>query len=69
MESLITAAAAHCDARVGGSFLTDTPYPHAAENDVIVQVHAAGFTPGALYWPAVIAWRGTAEPGEHAVGL
>jgi NADPH:quinone reductase-like Zn-dependent oxidoreductase len=28
------------------------PYPHAAENDVIVRVHAAGFTPGELDWPA-----------------
>jgi NADPH:quinone reductase-like Zn-dependent oxidoreductase len=28
------------------------PHPHAAENDVIVRVHAAGFTPGELDWPA-----------------
>jgi hypothetical protein len=28
------------------------PYPHAAQNDVIVRVHAAGFTPGELDWPA-----------------
>jgi NADPH:quinone reductase-like Zn-dependent oxidoreductase len=33
------------DAGVGGLTLTDMPYPHAAENDVIVRVHAAGFTP------------------------
>ena len=26
------------------------PYPHAAQNDVIVRVHAAGFTPGELDW-------------------
>ena len=32
--------------------LTDMPYPHAAENDVVVRVHAAGFTPGELDWPA-----------------
>lgn len=31
--------------------LRDMPYPHAAENDVIVRVHAAGFTPGELDWP------------------
>jgi NADPH:quinone reductase-like Zn-dependent oxidoreductase len=31
--------------------LTEEPYPHAAENDVVVQVHAAGFTPGELTWP------------------
>jgi len=40
------------DAGVGGLTLTDMPYPHAAENDVVVRVHAAGFTPGELDWPA-----------------
>ncbi|AVT39260.1 NADP-dependent oxidoreductase [Plantactinospora sp. BB1] len=40
------------DAGVSGLTLTDMPYPHAAENDVIVRVHAAGFTPGELDWPA-----------------
>src|SRR6476620_10560291 len=40
------------DAGVGGLTLTDLPYPRAAENDVIVRVHAAGFTPGELEWPA-----------------
>jgi NADPH:quinone reductase-like Zn-dependent oxidoreductase len=39
------------DAGVDGLTLTDMPYPHAAENDVIVRVHAAGFTPGELAWP------------------
>jgi NADPH:quinone reductase-like Zn-dependent oxidoreductase len=39
------------DAGVDGLTLTDMPYPHAAENDVIVRVHAAGFTPGELEWP------------------
>jgi hypothetical protein len=33
------------DAGVNGLSLTDLPYPHAAENDVIVQVHAAAFAP------------------------
>ena len=28
-------------AGAGGMSLTDVPYPHAAENDVIVRVHAA----------------------------
>ena len=37
-------------AGVAGMSLTDVPYPHAAENDVIVRVHAAGFTPGELSW-------------------
>jgi NADPH:quinone reductase-like Zn-dependent oxidoreductase len=31
--------------------LTDVPYPHMAENDVVVRVHAAGFTRGELTWP------------------
>ncbi len=39
------------DAGVGGLTVTDMPYPRAAENDVIVRVHAAGFTPGELDWP------------------
>jgi hypothetical protein len=30
------------DAGIGGLSLTDMPYPQAAENDVIVRVHAAG---------------------------
>lgn len=39
-------------AGAAGVTLSDLPYPHAAENDVIVRVHAAGFTPGELDWPA-----------------
>jgi NADPH:quinone reductase-like Zn-dependent oxidoreductase len=39
------------DAGITGLGLTDMPYPSAAENDVIVRVHAAGFTPGELSWP------------------
>ncbi|MDX6264035.1 MAG: hypothetical protein QOH84_5723 [Kribbellaceae bacterium] len=39
------------EAGLGGLALTELPHPHAAENDVIVQVHAAGFTRGELDWP------------------
>jgi NADPH:quinone reductase-like Zn-dependent oxidoreductase len=39
------------DAGVGGLSLADLPYPQAADNDVVVRVHAAGFTPGELDWP------------------
>jgi len=39
-------------AGIDGLALAEMPYPHAAENDVIVRVHAAGFTPGELDWPA-----------------
>ncbi len=38
------------DAGVSGLSVMDMPYPHAAQNDVIVRVHAAGFTPGELDW-------------------
>jgi NADPH:quinone reductase-like Zn-dependent oxidoreductase len=39
------------DAGVAGLSLTDLPYPHPADNDVIVRVHAAGFTRTELEWP------------------
>ncbi|MCV7408364.1 NADPH:quinone reductase [Mycobacterium florentinum] len=39
------------DAGVAGFSLTELPYPQAADNDVIVRVHAAGFTRGELDWP------------------
>jgi len=38
------------DAGVSGLSVMDVPYPHAAQNDVIVRVHAGGFTPGELDW-------------------
>ena len=38
-------------AGAAGLTLSDILYPHAAENDVIVLVYAAGFTPGELDWP------------------
>jgi len=39
------------DAGVAGLTMSDLPYPIASENDVIVKVHAAGFTRGELDWP------------------
>lgn len=61
-------------AGVGGLSLADVPYPHAAENDVIVRVHAAGFTPGELDWPAT--WtdrsgrdRSPSVPGHEVSGV
>lgn len=39
------------DAGVAGLSLNELPYPVMSENDVIVRVHAAGFTPGELEWP------------------
>lgn len=62
------------DAGIGGLTLTDLPYPHAAENDVIVRVHAAGFTPGELDWP--VTWtdragrdRTPSVPGHELSGV
>ena len=38
-------------AGAAGITLSEVPDPHAAANDVIVRVHAAGFTRGELDWP------------------
>ncbi|MFF5112186.1 NADP-dependent oxidoreductase [Streptosporangium sp. NPDC000509] len=62
------------DASVGGLTLTDMPYPHAAENDVIVRVHAAGFTPGELDWPTTWTDRAGRDrtpsvPGHELSGV
>ncbi|MGC4820621.1 NADP-dependent oxidoreductase [Micromonospora sp. DT63] len=62
------------DAGVSGLTLTDLPYPHAAENDVIVRVHAAGFTPGELDWPATWTDRAGRDrtpsvPGHEVSGV
>src|SRR5215213_886504 len=35
-----------------GMTLAERPEPEAAGNDVVVQVHASGFTPGELSWPS-----------------
>jgi len=62
------------EAGVGGLSLTDLPYPHAAENDVIVQVHAAGFTRGELDWPGTWTDRAGRDrtpsvPGHELSGV
>ncbi|GAA4155376.1 NADP-dependent oxidoreductase [Actinomadura keratinilytica] len=62
------------DAGVGGLALTDMPYPHAAENDVVVRVHAAGFTPGELDWPSTWCDRAGRDrtpsiPGHELSGV
>jgi NADPH:quinone reductase-like Zn-dependent oxidoreductase len=64
------------DRHVGpaGLSLTELPYPQAAENDVIVRVHAAGFTPGELAWAGT--WtdraghdRTPSVPGHEVSGV
>jgi NADPH:quinone reductase-like Zn-dependent oxidoreductase len=61
-------------AGAAGLTLSDIPHPHAAENDVIVRVHAAGFTPGELGWPGT--WtdraghdRASSVPGHELSGV
>lgn len=41
----------HAQAGPEALTLEEAPYPHTAENDLVVRVHAAGFTPGELSWP------------------
>ena len=62
------------DAGVDGMTLADIDYPHAAENDVIVRVHAAGFTPGELTWPGTWVDRAGRDrtpsvPGHELAGV
>ncbi|MET7362022.1 NADP-dependent oxidoreductase [Streptomyces sp. NPDC005562] len=62
------------DAGVSGLALTDLPDPHAGENDVIVRVHAAGFTPGELAWPGTWTDRAGRDrtpsvPGHELSGV
>ncbi|WP_405668380.1 NADP-dependent oxidoreductase [Streptomyces sp. NBC_01166] len=62
------------DAGAGGLALTELPYPHAAENDVIVRVHAAGFTRGELAWPGTWTDRAGRDrtpsvPGHELAGV
>ncbi|WP_134148349.1 NADP-dependent oxidoreductase [Mycobacteroides salmoniphilum] len=57
-----------------GLSLAKMSYPHAAENDVIVRVHAAGFTPGELDWPGTWAdrsgrGRSPSIPGHEVAGV
>lgn len=61
-------------AGIDGLALAQMPYPHAAENDVIVRVHAAGFTPGELDWPGTWTDRAGRErtptiPGHEVSGV
>jgi NADPH:quinone reductase-like Zn-dependent oxidoreductase len=62
------------DAGLAGLSLTDLPTPHAAENDVIVRVHAAGFTPGELGWAGTWTDRAGRDrtpsvPGHEVSGV
>src|SRR5690242_5268874 len=57
-----------------GMTLVERPEPNAAENDVVVQVYASGFTPGELTWAGT--WtdrrgrdRTPSIPGHELAGL
>jgi NADPH:quinone reductase-like Zn-dependent oxidoreductase len=57
-----------------GMTLVERPEPDAALNDVVVQVHASGFTPGELTWPST--WtdrlgrdRTPSIPGHELTGV
>ena len=61
-------------AGTAGMTLVERPEPNAAENDVVVQVHASGFTPGELTWPGT--WtdrlgrdRTPSIPGHELAGV
>ncbi|WP_293012571.1 NADP-dependent oxidoreductase [Mycolicibacterium sp.] len=67
-------AVSDLEAGIKGMSLTELPYPHAAENDVVVRVHAAGFTPGELDWPATWTDRAGRDrtpsvPGHELSGV
>ncbi|MFI2489198.1 NADP-dependent oxidoreductase [Promicromonospora kroppenstedtii] len=62
------------EAGLAGMTFGELPYPHAAENDVVVQVHAAGFTRGELEWPATWTDRAGRDrtpsvPGHELSGV
>ncbi|MGI5191673.1 NADP-dependent oxidoreductase [Promicromonospora sp. CA-289599] len=61
-------------AGMAGMTLTDRPEPEPAGNDVVVRVHASGFTPGELTWPGT--WtdrlgrdRTPSVPGHEVAGV
>jgi NADPH:quinone reductase-like Zn-dependent oxidoreductase len=61
-------------AGTAGMKLTERPAPEPALNDVLVEVHASGFTPGELSWPST--WtdrlgrdRTPSIPGHELAGV
>ena len=61
-------------AGISGLSLAEVPHPHAAENDVIVRVDAAAFTPGELDWPGTWVDRAGRDraptiPGHELSGV
>jgi NADPH:quinone reductase-like Zn-dependent oxidoreductase len=61
-------------AGTAGMTLTDRPEPEPASNDVLVEVHASGFTPGELSWSTSFTDRlgrdrTPAIPGHELAGV
>jgi NADPH:quinone reductase-like Zn-dependent oxidoreductase len=74
VEKLRAVVTSDRTAGIAGLELADIPYPRMSENDVIVEVHAAAFTPGELDWPAT--WtdraghdRTPSVPGHEVSGV
>src|SRR5205807_1040983 len=56
-------------AGTAGVKLVERPEPQAAINDVVIQIHASGFTGGAaLVMPGLTAWQGLFEHGRLHAG-
>ena len=71
MKAIVVADQA---AGAAGMTLTDRPQPAAAINDVLVQVHAAGFVSTELEWPSTWADRAGRDrspsiPGHELAGV
>jgi NADPH:quinone reductase-like Zn-dependent oxidoreductase len=75
-EKIIMKAIVVTDRAAGtaGMTLVERPEPQAAINDVVVQVHASGFTSGELTWPST--WtdrlgrdRTPSIPGQELAGV
>jgi NADPH:quinone reductase-like Zn-dependent oxidoreductase len=75
-EKIIMKAIVVTDQAAGtaGMTLVERPEPQAAINDVVVQVHASGFTSGELTWPST--WtdrlgrdRTPVIPGQELAGV
>src|SRR4051794_21689647 len=71
MKAIVVADQA---AGTSGMKLAERPKPEAAINDVVVQVHASGFTSGELTWPST--WtdrlgrdRTPSIPGQELAGV
>jgi NADPH:quinone reductase-like Zn-dependent oxidoreductase len=61
-------------AGTAGMTLAERPEPDAAVNDVVVRIHASGYTPGELTWPGTWADRVGRDrtpsiPGHELAGL